>query len=97
MLEEKETNALLALLAHEIFDQAMDIDASTVDWSAVLAEAQRHKVTALMYPAIRSMDGVPEAVFNKVCGTAITVATASEAMLKEQRRSCKAHGTSQPH
>ena len=86
LTEKKETNALLALLAHEIFDQAMDIDASTVDWSAVLAEAQRHKVTALMYPAIRSMDGVPEAVFNKVCGTAITVATASEAMLKEQRR-----------
>ena len=86
MTEKKETNALLALLAYEIFDQAMDIDASTVDWSAVLAEAQHHKVTALMYPAIRSMDGVPEAVFNKVCGTAITVATASEAMLKEQRR-----------
>lgn len=86
LTEKKETNALLALLAHEIFDQAMDIDASTVDWSAVLAEAQRHKVTALMYPAIRSMDGVPEAVFNRVCGTAITVATASEAMLKEQRR-----------
>ena len=86
LTEKKETNVLLALLAHEIFDQAMDIDASTVDWSAVLAEAQRHKVTALMYPAIRSMDGVPEAVFNKVCGTAITVATASEAMLKEQRR-----------
>ena len=40
--EKKETTALLALLAHEIFDQAMDIDASTVDWSAVLAEAQRH-------------------------------------------------------
>ena len=84
--EKKETNALLALLAHEIFDQAIDIDASTVDWSAVLAEAQCHKVTALMYPAIRSMDGVPEAVFNKVCGTAIAVAAASEAMLKEQRR-----------
>ena len=86
MTEKKETNALLALLAYEIFDQAMDIDTSTVDWSAVLAEAQRHKVTALLYPAIRSMNGVPEAIFNKVCGTAIAVATASEAMLKEQRR-----------
>ena len=43
--EKKETKALLELLAYEIFDQAMDIDASTVDWSAVLAEAQRHKVT----------------------------------------------------
>ena len=53
LTEKKETNALLALLAHEIFDQAMDIDASTVDWSAVLAEAGRHKVTALMYPTIR--------------------------------------------
>ena len=85
LTEEKETKILLALLAHEIFDQAIDIGASTVDWSAVLAEAQRHKVTALLYPAIRSMDGVPEAIFNKVCGTAIAVATASEAMLKEQR------------
>lgn len=86
LTEKKETNALLALLAHEIFDQAIDIDASTVDWTAVLTEAQRHKVTALMYPAIRSMDDVPEAIFNKVCGTAIAVATSSEAMLKEQRR-----------
>ena len=84
--EKKETTALLALLAHEIFDLAIDIDASTVDWTAVLEEAKRHKVTALLYPAIRSMDGVPEIVFNKVCGTAITVAAASEAMLKEQRR-----------
>ena len=84
--QKKETNALLVLLAHEIFDQAIDIDAPTVDWVAVLAEAQRHKVTALLYPAIRSMDGVPEAIFNKVCGTAIAVATASEAMLKEQQR-----------
>ena len=86
LTEKKETSALLTLLAHEIFEAVADIDASTVDWSAVLAEAQRHKVTALLYPAIRSMDGVPEAIFNKVCGTAIAVATASEAMLKEQRR-----------
>ena len=86
LTEKKETSALLTLLAHEIFEAVADIDASTVDWSAVLAEAQRHKVTALLYPAIRSMDGVPEAIFNKVCGTAIAVATASEAMLKEQRK-----------
>ena len=86
LTEKKETTALLALLAHEIFDQAIDIDALTVDWTAVLEEAKRHKVTALLYPAIRSMDGVSEAIFNKVCGTAITVAAASEAMLKEQRR-----------
>ena len=86
LTEKKETSALLTLLAYEIFDQAIAIDASTVDWSAVLAEAQRHKVTALLYPAIRSMDGVPEAIFNKVCGTVIAVAMASEAMLKEQRR-----------
>lgn len=86
LTEKKKTNALLALLAHEIFDQAIDIDASTVDWVAAIEEAKRHKVTALLYPAIRSMDGVSEAIFNKVCGTAITVAAASEAMLKEQQR-----------
>lgn len=84
--EKKETNVLLTLLAHEMFHQAIDSDTAVADWAAVLAEAKRHRVTALLYPAIRWMDGVPEEIFDQTCGTAIAVTAASEAMLKEQRR-----------
>ena len=83
--EKKETKVLLALMAHEIFHREMEIDTSAVDWMSVLAEAGRHKVTALLYPTIRELDGVPENAFNKACGMAIAVAQASEAMLKWQR------------
>ena len=83
--EKKETKVLLALMAHEIFHREMEIDTSAVDWMSVLAEAGRHKVTALLYPTIRELDGVPENAFNKACGMAIAVAQASEAMLKRQR------------
>ena len=83
--EKKETKVLLALMAHEIFHREMEIDTSAVDWMSVLAEAGRHKVTALLYPTIRELDRVPENAFNKACGMAIAVAQASEAMLKRQR------------
>ena len=85
MADKKETRILLTLLAHEIFRQEMEIDTSAVDWMSVLAEAGRHRVTALLYPTIRSLEGVPENAFNKACGMAIAVAQASEAMLKWQR------------
>lgn len=55
--EKKETKVLLALMAHEIFHREMEIDTSAVDWMSVLAEAGRHKVTALLYPTIRELDG----------------------------------------
>lgn len=83
--EKKETKALLDLLANELFHREAPIDAAAVDWAAVLAEARRHRVTALLYPAIRSLDGLPGAAFDKVCSTAIDVSAASEAMLRHQR------------
>lgn len=85
MTDKKEMKVLLALLAHEVFHREMEIDTSVVDWMSVLAEAGRHKVTALLYPTIRELDGVPENAFNKACGMAIAVAQASEVMLKWQR------------
>lgn len=86
LIVKKETQTLLTLLAYELFQKKQEIDTSDVDWAAVLEEGNKHAVTALLYPGIRQQNGVPEEVFNKVCGTAITVAAASESMLKEQRR-----------
>lgn len=84
--EKREESILLALLSHELFNQAIDIDVSVVNWKAVLAESKRHKVTALLYPAIRAIEGMPDEIFDNVCGTAIAVSTASKAMLREQRK-----------
>lgn len=83
--ERDEIKVLLALLAYEMFNREIKIDASTVNWTAVLDEANRHRVTALLYPAVRSLNGVPDEILDKLCCIAITTAAASETMLKKQQ------------
>ena len=43
---------MLNLLACELFGREMEIDASKVDWHRVLAEANRHVLTAFLYQGI---------------------------------------------
>lgn len=83
--ERDETRVLLELLAYEMFNQKMKIDASTVNWTAVLDDGNRHKVTALLYPAVRSLNGVPDEILDRLCSIAITTAAASETMKKKQQ------------
>ena len=85
MTVKRETKVLLSLLAHEIFQRKLEIDASAVDWAEVLAEGDRHAVTALLYPGMRQLSDVPEDVLAKTRGAAITASIASENMLKSQR------------
>ena len=47
MTVKRETKVLLSLLAHELFQRKLEIDASAVEWAEVLAEGDRHAVTAL--------------------------------------------------
>ncbi len=82
---KKETQTLLALLAYELFYEKLEIGASAIDWAAVLAEGDRHAVTALLYPGIRQLSDVPEDVLAKTRGAAITASIASENVLKSQR------------
>ena len=83
MTEREEV--LLSLLAYELFQQKPQIHASAVDWAAVLDEGTRHAVTALLYPGMRQIAGVPEEVLGRARGAAIAAAEASEHMLNSQR------------
>lgn len=85
MTVKREPKVLLSLLAHELFQRKLEIDASAVEWAEVLAEGDRHAVTALLYPGIRQLSDVPEDVLAKTRGAAITASIASENMLKSQR------------
>ena len=85
MTVKREPKVLLSLLAHELFQRKLEIDASAVDWTAVLAEGDKHAVTALLYPGMRQLSDVPEDVLAKTRGAAITASIASENMLKNQR------------
>ena len=82
---KKEMQTLLVLLAYELFQKKLEVDASDVDWTAVLTEGDKHAVTALLYPGLRLLNGVPEDTIAKARSAAITAAIASESMLKSQR------------
>lgn len=81
---KKETQMLLALLGCELFQWKSEIDISAVDWTAVLTEGNKHAVTALLYPGMRQLNGVPEDVLARARSAAITATIASEKMLKSQ-------------
>ncbi len=76
---------LLSLLAYELFRQELQIDVAAVDWESVIDEGTRHAVTALLYPGMRQIAGVPEEELSKARGAAIASAEASEHMLNSQR------------
>ena len=82
---KKEMQTLLVLLAYELFQKKLEVDASDVDWTAVLTEGDKHAVTALLYPGLRLLNGVPEDTIAKARSAAITATIASESMLKSQR------------
>lgn len=83
-ISERE-EVLLSLLAYEMFRRKPQIDVSAADWASVLDEGTRHAVTALLYPGMRQIAGVPEEVLDRARGAAIAAAEASERMLNSQR------------
>lgn len=85
MTANRETKALLSLLGYELFQRELEVNTSAVDWTAVLAEGDKHAVTALLYPGMRQLNGVPEEALAKARSAAITATIASERMLKSQR------------
>lgn len=83
-IAERE-EVLLSLLAYEMFQRKLQIDAPAVDWTSVLNEGTRHAVTALLYPGMRQIAGVPEEILSRARGAAIAAAEVSEQMLNSQR------------
>ena len=79
-----ETRAMLNLLACELFGREMEIDASKVDWHCVLAEANRHVLTAFLYPGLRRLNGVPEEILSRARNAAMLSAARMEEPLRAQ-------------
>ena len=75
---------MLNLLACELFGQEMEIDASKVDWHRVLAEANRHVLTAFLYPGLRRLNGVPEEILSRARNAAMLSAARMEESLRAQ-------------
>ena len=84
-IEKKETKTVLTLLGYELFQRELEVNILAADWTAVLAEGDKHAVTALLYPGMRQLNGVPEDALAKARSAAITATIASESMLKSQR------------
>ena len=82
--EIKEYQTLLALLAYALFGREMEIDASKVDWQRVLAEANRHVLTAFLYPGLRRLNGVPEEILSRTRNAAMLSAARMEESLRAQ-------------
>ena len=82
--EIKEYQTLLALLAYALFGREMEIDASTIDWHRVLAEADRHVLTAFLYPGLRRLNGVPEEILSRARNAAMLSAARMEESLRAQ-------------
>ena len=82
--EIKEYQTLLALLAYALFGREMEIDASKVDWQRVLAEANRHVLTAFLYPGLKRLNGVPEEILSRARNAAMLSAARMEESLRAQ-------------
>ena len=79
-----ENQTLLALLAYALFAQEMNIDATNVNWDQVIAEANRHAVVALLYPGVKRLVGVPDAVVDRIRNAAMLSAAKADDMLHRQ-------------
>ncbi|MGN0747552.1 MAG: nucleotidyltransferase family protein [Aristaeellaceae bacterium] len=84
MVEERETQALLSLLAYELFGGTLPAVAADIDWDKLLQKANDHAVTALLYAGVKRLDGVPEQIVSRVRGAAIASAMHAEHMLEAQ-------------
>ena len=72
---------LLSLLAYELFGQALPESHADLDWEKLIAEANDHAVTALLYSGLKRLNGVPKEILNRVRAAAISSAMRSQSML----------------
>lgn len=84
-LHSKETNALLALLSYELFDRGLDGSFEDVDFFKVIAFANRHAVTPLLYSGIGKIEGLGQAAFDEVERHAVRSTILTDRMAKIQK------------
>lgn len=72
---------LLSLLAYELFGQALPESHADLDWEKLIAEANDHAVTALLYSGLKRLNGVPKEILDRVRAAAISSAMRSQSIL----------------
>lgn len=75
---------LLSLLQSELFGREKEINAA--DWTFTLAEADRHVVTALLFPTMMQLRSVPDDALGSACNAAMSTSQSLEEMLEHQRK-----------
>lgn len=80
----KENQMLLALLAYALFGREVTINAEDIDWNQIIVEADRHVVTAFLYPGVKRLAGVPEGIIHRARSAALLAAAKSDDMLQIQ-------------
>ena len=78
-------NALFSLLSYELFRLPLQEELTAADWSAVLEEGNRQAVTALLYPGMKKLSGIPEEARSRVRRTALASAKSFEQRLHFQQ------------
>lgn len=86
VLQSKETDALLSLLAYGLFQCSMETDFQGVEWQRLVASANDHVVTALLYPGIKILeDDVPSDVFDLIQKHAVRASARRERIVAIQQ------------
>ena len=80
----KETKALFALLAYELFGKELFVEANDVAWQDVLAAANEHAITPLLYSGVNQLEGVPQSIFDSIERSAVRSTITSDRMAKIQ-------------
>ncbi len=83
-IDVKAYGTLLSLLQSELFGREKEINAD--DWPFTLTEADRHVVTALLFPTMMQLRGVPDDALGRACNAAMSTSQSLEVMLERQQK-----------
>ena len=75
---------LLKLLAYELFNAALSVIGSDVNWDEIISLADKHSVKPLIYRSAKQLADVPDEVLDSLRSSAISSAFRNERMLAIQ-------------
>lgn len=83
-MSTREIQALFALLSYELFGKELYVEANGVAWQDVLAAANEHAITPLLYSGVNRMEGIEQSIFDSIERSAVRSTIISDRMAKIQ-------------
>lgn len=83
-MSTREIRALFALLSYELFGKDLCVEANDVAWQDVLAVANEHAITPLLYSGVNRLEGIPQSIFDSIERSAVRSTITSDRMAKIQ-------------